>query len=691
MSRTITVLCKLCLIVVFISVSVSSTQAQPKSKKAVSKKTPTASATVNKPTDEEFIFAMQSGDWLLVKKMILQGANVNAIAESTLWRPVHQAAYGQQLEILNMLLQRGADANAAETAGDSALHVAIVGCECKTVLQQTRLNKIVAALAKSKADFNLENKNGETPLVIAVEQIDGAFGMALVKTLIANGADANYTNRYYENIAQILTDGEKKNAAAQFILAQSKPSTGQGREKPSDEIFMRAASGGNWKRVMRMIDAGANTNAVDTDYSENTALHYAAKNKQPDVVNALLKKGANINAANEYGETALSNALNPLDQVVDIELIKILLGNGANVNTQSKDGWTPLMKVAGNSDIDISVLKLILEKGANPNLTNKENENALDIAVYEERKDVVEILKPLVKKTDDKRANLPGKFFNNGGVEIYYEVRGAKTGTPLFVIHGGPGFDHQYFLTNSAFETLGKTRPVIFYDQRGAGFSSKLTRSQTSTVKDQIEDLLALQKYLGYKKIDVIGHSWGGFVAMLYARLFPEKVSHLILCDTVAPDYQNEYTTFESEYPDEYKEWRQKGVEGSFNKDPKAMRASLVAYMKMLFHSSEKRDAFIASSGNFTYSANINSSLNKDAEKMDLTKELKSITVPTLILHGKYDANITPDVAERIQTGIPKSQLVIFTESGHLPFYEEPEKFISVVEDFLNGKKVSGK
>lgn len=688
---TIKVLCKLCLIFVFISVFVSLTQAQPKSKKASSKKTTAAQTAVNKPTDEEFILAMQASDWKLVRKMILQGANVNSIAESTLWRPVHHAAYGQQLEILNMLLQRGADANATETSGDSALHVAIFGCECKTILQQTLLNKIIAALAKSEANFNLENKDGETPLVTAAQQKEGSFGVSLVKTFIANGANVNYTNQYDENIAQILTDGEKKNAAAQFILAQSKPAAGQGLGKPTDEGFMRAANSGNWKRVLRMINTGANPNAVDNDFSDNTALHYATKNKEIDVVNALLKKGANVNAANEYGETPLNNALNPLDQVVDINLVKTLMGAGAKVNTQSKDGLTPLMQAVGNSDIDISIIKLLLEKGANPNLTNKENETALDMAIYEERKDVVELLKPLVKKTDDKRANLPGKFFNNGGVEIYYEVRGAKTGTPLFVVHGGPGFDHQYFLTNNAFETIAKNRPVIFYDQRGTGFSTKLTKSQTSTVKDQIEDLLALQKHLGYEKIDVMGHSWGGFVAMLYARLFPEKISHLILCDTVAPDYQNEYSTFESEYPELFDEMKKKRMEGSFNKDPKAMRASLVAYMSMLFHSPQKRDTFIASSGNFTYNADINSRLNKDAESMDLTKELKSITTPTLILHGKYDANITPDVAERIQNKIPKSQLVIFTESGHLPFYEEPEKFISVVEDFLNGKKVSGK
>src|SRR5919199_1498507 len=71
-----------------------------------------------------------------------------------------------------------------------------------------------------------------------------------------------------------------------------------------------------------------------------------------------------------------------------------------------------------------------------------------------------------------------GKLFEGQNVTLYYEVRGAKSGTPLFVVSGGPGVDHTYVHSTlqpvSAFDELGKSRPVIFYDQRGVGRSPAL-------------------------------------------------------------------------------------------------------------------------------------------------------------------------------------------------------------------------
>jgi len=67
---------------------------------------------------------------------------------------------------------------------------------------------------------------------------------------------------------------------------------------------------------------------------------------------------------------------------------------------------------------------------------------------------------------------------------------------------------------------------------------------------------------------------------------------------------------------------------------------------------------------------------------------MRKLNVPTLILHGEHDANIRLEVATNLLKNlIPKSQVVIFNQSGHLPFYEEPEKFVRVVENFLNEKK----
>ncbi len=86
------------------------------------------------------------------------------------------------------------------------------------------------------------------------------------------------------------------------------------------------------------------------------------------------------------------------------------------------------------------------------------------------------------------------KFFQGQGATLYYEVRGAKTGTPLLVINGGPGVDHTYMHStlhpSSALDELAKDCPVIFYDQRGVGKSPALQAGQSCTVADQVADTL---------------------------------------------------------------------------------------------------------------------------------------------------------------------------------------------------------
>src|SRR5215470_481334 len=79
-----------------------------------------------------------------------------------------------------------------------------------------------------------------------------------------------------------------------------------------------------------------------------------------------------------------------------------------------------------------------------------------------------------------------GKLFNAPGATLYYEVRGSGPGTPLFVVNGGPGFDHSYLHCSTAWDSLARHRPVIFYDQRGNGRSPALKAGQSCTLADQI-------------------------------------------------------------------------------------------------------------------------------------------------------------------------------------------------------------
>src|SRR5262249_43020564 len=80
----------------------------------------------------------------------------------------------------------------------------------------------------------------------------------------------------------------------------------------------------------------------------------------------------------------------------------------------------------------------------------------------------------------------PGKaFVADKGVKIWYDVRGNAPGRPLFMVNGGPGFDHQYVLCSDAWDTIAQTRRVVFYDQRGNGKSGALPKGASCTLADQ--------------------------------------------------------------------------------------------------------------------------------------------------------------------------------------------------------------
>ena len=91
-----------------------------------------------------------------------------------------------------------------------------------------------------------------------------------------------------------------------------------------------------------------------------------------------------------------------------------------------------------------------------------------------------------------------GQTFDGPGGKIYYEVTGGGSSTPLIVVNGGPGFDHTYLHISTAWDTLGKNRRIIFYDQRGNGRSAPLKPGQSCNLADQITDLEALRAHLGF-------------------------------------------------------------------------------------------------------------------------------------------------------------------------------------------------
>jgi len=119
--------------------------------------------------------------------------------------------------------------------------------------------------------------------------------------------------------------------------------------------------------------------------------------------------------------------------------------------------------------------------------------------------------------------------------ELFYREVGE--GLPIIVIHGGPDFDHTYLLPDM--DRLADSYRLIYYDQRGRGKSQGELRLEDVRIDQYIEDLEALRNHLGLETVAVLGHSWGGHVAMHYALQRPDRVSHMVLMNTAPAAYED--------------------------------------------------------------------------------------------------------------------------------------------------------
>jgi proline iminopeptidase len=284
-------------------------------------------------------------------------------------------------------------------------------------------------------------------------------------------------------------------------------------------------------------------------------------------------------------------------------------------------------------------------------------------------------------------ADVSGQTFETPGATIYYEVTGSGAGPPLVLVNGGPGFDHTYLHLSPVWDTLGRNRRIVFYDQRGNGRSVGEHKGQTLTLNDQIEDLEALRAHLGAERIDLLGHSWGGYLVMAYAAIHPDRIAHLITVDSAAPKISETLFLFDDVYP----EGSAREAAANFADelgDKRATAINMHEYLMMLFYSPEKRDAFAAAMPDpaSAYNKAVNKAVWDDLARYDLNPEIRKFTFPVLVITGRFDMNVAPLVAYKIHQAIAGSKFLVFEHSGHLPFVEEPVAFEHALGDFLNSK-----
>ena len=267
-------------------------------------------------------------------------------------------------------------------------------------------------------------------------------------------------------------------------------------------------------------------------------------------------------------------------------------------------------------------------------------------------------------------------------VALYVDVSGH--GEPLLLMHGGPGLDH---VSMTPFRALADRHTIVMYDHRCNGRSTGAP--VTSMTWDNLtEDADALRRELGFERWAVLGHSFGGNVALEYVLRYPQRVSRLVLLDTAGDARWAQDNAAE--------------VLAGRGFDPKT-----VAVARRFYRGQVARKDFFRAASRLMPAYDHRFSLVRLAREMigggwrmkarpealvfgghmlrgwNVMGRLGEIRVPTLVIAGRDDFLFPPESQALLAAGIPNARLRIIERAGHNPQSERPRETLTAVADFL--------
>lgn len=267
------------------------------------------------------------------------------------------------------------------------------------------------------------------------------------------------------------------------------------------------------------------------------------------------------------------------------------------------------------------------------------------------------------------------------GGSLFVEVIGS--GQPLLLMHGGPGADHWSLLS---FRRLADEFRLVFYDHRCNGRSTGFP-VPSMTWENLTADADALREQLGFEQWAVVGHSFGGHVALEYALRYPSRVSRLVLLSTGADGHwssENAPRLVSERYGPEKGELVRRWFHGEF--PPEDMfrilmrlgpiynpHTNLVGFAREAFRARgsklQPEPFFFASR-----------TLLPGWSVMD---RLGEIAVPTLVMAGVDDFIFPPECQRELAAGIPGSRLRLIDRAGHNPHDEQTAEVMAAIREFI--------
>jgi proline iminopeptidase len=278
------------------------------------------------------------------------------------------------------------------------------------------------------------------------------------------------------------------------------------------------------------------------------------------------------------------------------------------------------------------------------------------------------------------------------GVRLWYAENGK--GSPVIIIHGGPGMDHLSLAADLA--PLEQHHRVIYYDQRGGGRSTLPADPALLTIDHHVQDLEALRLHLGLERVTLVAHSFGPAIAALYAIRYPEHVERMVFLAPIPPRKGKFFEEFGASLgkrlTDEQRKRAaelQSGFETSTDVAALCREYWSIMTPPRLGHSMPvtvvKSDLCAAPPEAIRFGLmKTNPATFGSLGDWNWTADLARVHAPTLIIHGQEDAIPMAMVSEWV-TALPNARILRLPHTAHFPHAEQPKVVFPAIETFLGG------
>lgn len=296
------------------------------------------------------------------------------------------------------------------------------------------------------------------------------------------------------------------------------------------------------------------------------------------------------------------------------------------------------------------------------------------------------------------------------GKRLYVEDTGPRDASALLYLHGGPGAG-SYDFSRYQRDRLSKSLRLIVIDQRGVLRSDAIADKEAFGLQDLIDDCEALRNHFGLAHWAVLGHSFGGYLALDYAVQHPQAVNRVLFENPswsfdLSARYLLRLEANELQRLGKQKDAKQALADANAPKSTptqvvwdnfgKANAALGPARDDLYVHGSDKHffDTLVMKSGlakdNWGRGAHQQLRLYEEKKVFaSLVPRLRDLKMPALLLKGDYDPATGPDQVAAFLHDVPHPQVVVFKNSAHFAHVEEPDRFAAVVSEFVRNGAVA--